>query len=131
MASTQLLAGSRITAAWLNSNNPGPWIAMPLASGVTNAGGVDVTAQYRMYNQVAVEIVGRITASSFGTAAVATLPAGYRPITNQPFTASDGGGGTLGLAFMGVLTTGGAIQFYDIPTGCTNIGFHAILSLDA
>jgi hypothetical protein len=107
-------------------NTPETWHAMTLASGWTNTGGTDVTAQYKLTTDNAVWIVGDVSHASFsGSLNIATLPAQYSPAHDLNSDCA-----TVGVFHFRLQTTG-ALSAEQAPAGTTRVIFNERFPLDA
>jgi hypothetical protein len=132
-------AGSRLLAAVLS---PGPWIPVTFQNAWSNTGGVNVTAQYRLWQLLnSVEIVGDVSHASFsGSSTPFTLPSSpvnYVPASQQSwplgFYACTAGFANAASPPLVTVTTGGAVTVGGAPAGTTRIQFlpGMLVSLDA
>jgi len=127
------IAGQRVTAAFLNTNIPGPWQAVTLLNGWSNLGSGAANAQVRQRDSVTLELIGVITGGTTtnGTQ-LCLLPSGLWPISRQNLVGQVTNGTGVGDAFTLYCTVGdGKVWLYNIPSGATQLSFHVFLSLDA
>lgn len=133
MSGTLAVAGQRITAAWLNLNIPGPWVAVTPTNGWTNSGTGLPNFQARKFNSVTVEIVADITA---GTVTAGTVlgtwssALGY-PATNQSGSAQIMQGTNFGQAVALGLNSIGQVAIVGSIASGDRINFHCFVPLDA
>lgn len=132
MASPTVLPGQVQTAALLGIP---AWTGITLLNSWTNGGGTEVNAQYRLWQlNNSAEIIGNIVhASISGTSQIATLP--YTPSSTLRI-GLDAWSATNAFATATVtpilqLTTAGVLNAVNLPSGTTNITFHAWFPLDA
>lgn len=110
-----------------------PWHNATLLNSWTNAGGTTYSLQYRFEFPDRVAVRGNIVPGTVSSGiAVMTAPVGYRPATNptpaQPvYTA----GGTLVAPPSGLITTGGNVQLYNLPTAVTGVQLNLLISIAA
>lgn len=139
MAANTAIAGQRITAAWLNTNIPGPWTALTLSSGFTAVSG-SPACSVRQVNSVTCEIIGAVqfaaNALSNGLQFATTpsgwtaLPLSFQTIGPAGVTAPNSAANSASYGFVTVGTTG-VIRIYGINnSAATNFTFHGFYSLD-
>ncbi len=102
-------AGQRITAAWLNANNPQAWVACTLNNSWAN-GGIRANLQVRFETAVSVRMIGSLAPGTLtGATQFATLPASglYAPLSQL-------------IGFMGLVAgtgVGTTVPFWIYPSG--------------
>lgn len=108
------------------------WNAMSLQNSWVNNGAGDSPASFRMVASppFSVQIVGSIKSgtTAAGSTTIATLPAAYKPTTNQHFPIMCFGVANVA-ATEGFLDTSGNVKI-SATAGATRIDFNAILPLD-
>ena len=127
-------AGSFVVG-FIGDKKPGDWTAMTLLNGWTNAGGGNISAQYRLALSPAntLQIIGVINAGTIANnTTIATLPDGFRPsgLLYFPITTFPGGFGTATSPAL-VLGTTGNLNVFGLAGGTTAISFNAMIPLDA
>jgi hypothetical protein len=133
LSGTQVLAGQRITAALLNANIPGDWVAVTPAASWTNHGGGSVIFQCRKLNSVTLEVIGMMNpGTTVDNTTIGVIPVELpNPASTQPGTGTIFAGVNAGSAFAMVVQSSGSIQIADGIGGATEVGFHFTISLDA
>lgn len=134
MTANTAAAGSRITAAWLNTNIPGPWTAITPMSSWANAGGGAATFQCRLYNSVTVEVIGVLTiGTSANGAQIGQLPSWAYPASSQSLqaTCSTSASATDGTSCAINVLTSGALKVWGMISGAIDLNIHIWISLDA
>lgn len=133
MTANLALAGMRITAAWLNLNIAGPWVAITPQNSWTNVGGGNATFQARLRDSVTVEVVGLIKSPSAGSATsvqIGVLPAGMIPADTQALQSQVEGTAPVTLGCYATFSTG-AISLYGTWANAVNVAISGLISLDA
>src|SRR5215469_2327525 len=128
MPSPTVLAGTDLLATLVGVP---AWSSMGLVNSWANFGSGFVNAQYRLWPLInEVEVIGVITGGTItGGTTIATLP--NAPVSTQPIPVmvSSTSGGAGGQSPRLDVTTGGALQVQNLPTGTVTIMFHGWYSL--
>lgn len=106
------------------------WHGMTLLNGFANRGAGFAAASYRLVPSPAntVQLVGQVTAGGASGTVMATLPAGYRPTTEQPFWAYNN---TSNVALLGTVGTNGNVTLFGSSLAASNVcQFSGLVSLD-
>jgi hypothetical protein len=109
------------------------WHGMGLLNGWANAAG-NVTAQYRLVASPpnSVEVIGALAANAATAATFFTLPAGYRPASQQQVACGATGGQVAGSTPFAQCDAGGNLTVQHDTIGAADAYlFHGFISLDA
>lgn len=112
----------------------GNWTPMTLQNGWANAGGGNITANYRLVASPpnCLQIIGVINAGTItNNTTVATLPEGFRPLglLYFPVATFPGGFGTATSPVL-LINTNGNLNVFGLAGGTTAISFNALIPLD-
>jgi hypothetical protein len=126
---------SELTAAEPETSifTPETWHSMGLLNGWANAAG-NVTAQYQYVVSPpdCVELIGTLNANAATAATFFTLPAGYRPVSQQQFACGATGGQVAGSTpFIQCDASGNLTVQHDTIGAADAYVFHGLISLTA
>lgn len=128
---TQINAGQRAQAGVTNQNLAQPWSTATLLNGWTNFAAGTVQCQYRMLNQVTVEVIGVIkSGTTTGGTVIFSLPAGFFNPNNAQGVIGFLWGATPTLTWFQVTTAGNFVVDGTVAAS-TSYFFHGHISLDA
>jgi hypothetical protein len=116
-------SASGIAAANPNVTNVAEtWHTLTPANGWANVAG-NVALKYRLMPDNSVTILGTLSMTSASSATIGTLPAGYRPATQQAFVIGTNAGGVAASDRVLQVTTGGIMSLLDLTITSGGVAF--------